>query len=292
MPVELKAALMALAIAAGPVAIRVLAGAAISSSAGPVANPAMVEIPPGTFAYRAAGDFSRAGRPANAPLVPFRLEHKLAVMRHQVTVAEYGNCVAGGACVKLAAGVDRAPSLPVVGVSWNDATAYASWLSAMTGRAYRLPSDEEWAYVAGSRFKDDAQPGIDDSNNPAKLWLAKYDAESARRDRFDSRTRPVGAFGANERDVLDLAGNVWEWTNTCFARQSLDGADRPAASLTVNCGVRVVEGPHRTFVPDFIRDARAGGCSVGEPPSNLGFRLVDEHAAAGTAGSRLATGYK
>ena len=41
-----------------------------------------------------------------------------------------------------------------------------------------------------------------------------------------------------------------------------------------NCGVRVVEGQHRTYVTDFIRDARAGGCAVGTPPANLGFRLV------------------
>ena len=42
----------------------------------------------------------------------------------------------------------------------------------------------------------------------------------------------------------------------------------------VNCGVRVVEGRHRTYVTDFIRNARAGGCAVGTPPANLGFRLV------------------
>jgi hypothetical protein len=36
----------------------------------------------------------------------------------------------------------------------------------------------------------------------------------------------------------------------------------------------VVEGRHRTYVSDFIRDARTGGCQVGTPPTNLGFRLV------------------
>ena len=40
------------------------------------------------------------------------------------------------------------------------------------------------------------------------------------------------------------------------------------------CGIRVVEGRHRTYMSDFVRDARGGGCSVGTPPSNLGFRLV------------------
>jgi hypothetical protein len=43
--------------------------------------------------------------------------------------------------------------------------------------------------------------------------------------------------------------------------------------------VRVVEGEHRTYVTDFIRDARAGGCAVGKPPAHLGVRLVRESGA-------------
>jgi hypothetical protein len=45
---------------------------------------------------------------------------------------------------------------------------------------------------------------------------------------------------------------------------------------TQNCGVRVAEGAHRAYVTDFIRDARAGGCASGRPPTNLGLRLVRE----------------
>jgi hypothetical protein len=44
----------------------------------------------------------------------------------------------------------------------------------------------------------------------------------------------------------------------------------------VNCGVRVVEGRHRTYMTDFIRDPRAGGNAVSVPANNLGFRLVRE----------------
>ncbi len=47
-------------------------------------------------------------------------------------------------------------------------------------------------------------------------------------------------------------------------------------SNSPNCGVRVDEGQHRSYVTDFVRDARAGGCAAGVPPSNLGFRLVRE----------------
>jgi formylglycine-generating enzyme required for sulfatase activity len=80
----------------------------------------------------------------------------------------------------------------------------------------------------------------------------------------------------NEHGLQDIAGNVWEWTSTCFVRVALDEAGKPTVASTTNCGVRVVEGQHRAYVTDFIRDARAGGCAAGVPPSNLGFRLVRE----------------
>jgi len=72
----------------------------------------------------------------------------------------------------------------------------------------------------------------------------------------------------------DLAGNVWEWTDSCFVRTSLD--EKKETVTNVNCGVRVVEGAHRTYMTDFIRDPKSGGCSQGVPPANLGFRLVVE----------------
>jgi formylglycine-generating enzyme required for sulfatase activity len=75
-----------------------------------------------------------------------------------------------------------------------------------------------------------------------------------------------------------VAGNVWEWTDTCYARRALDAR---GDVTTVNCGVRVVEGRHRTYMSDFIRDARAGGCAIGTPPSNLGFRLVRDDDPSG-----------
>ena len=91
----------------------------------------------------------------------------------------------------------------------------------------------------------------------------------------------MGSFGANSKGLADVAGNVWEWTNSCFLRVSLDGdAERVA---NVNCGVRVVEGAPRTYMTDFIRDPKVGGCAAGVPPSNLGFRLVVEGASPAIA---------
>ena len=237
-----------------------------------VALPDMVELRPGAFDYRASGEFTRDGRPAPAPRETITIARPLTIMRHQVTAADYRLCVDDGACPPVDG--DAAPDRPVVKVSWRDAQAYASWLSRATAVRFRLPSDEEWAYAAASRFRDD---GLPDSAyaDPGRQALARYDAEVGSDDGNDKEPQPVGTFGANEHGLVDMAGNVWEWTDTCFARVMLDGRGEPAARLT-NCGVRIAAGRHRSYVPDFIRDARGGGCSAGAQPSNLGFRLVHD----------------
>ena len=126
--------------------------------------------------------------------------------------------------------------------------------------------------IAFSKFKDD---GISiDDNDPSKRWIARYERE-ADRPSSDPSTRTFGSFGLNENGLQDVGGNVWEWTASCFMRRVLDD-DGTIISESPNCGVRVVEGQHRAYVTDFIRDAKAGGCAVGVPPDNLGFRLVLE----------------
>jgi formylglycine-generating enzyme required for sulfatase activity len=234
-------------------------------------EPALVTISPRAFEYREAGEFTRGARAVDAPIVSGMRRKPLTIMRRQVTAAEYEECVREGGCPvslqDIGPGVDR----PVVKVSWRDVSAYASWLSRKTGRTYRLPTDEEWAFAAGSRFSDDSL-GAEESADPSKRWLARYEKES-NRDDFDKDVKPTGTFGLNEHGLVDMAGNVWEWTDTCYRRVTLDpGAGNGLA--TVNCGVRVVAGRHRSYMTDFIRDPRSGGCAVGVPPAYLGFRLV------------------
>jgi formylglycine-generating enzyme required for sulfatase activity len=82
----------------------------------------------------------------------------LAIMKHQVSAGDYLQCVDQGACRTLDRDVVVAADRPAVQVSWHDASAYAGWLSRKTGERYRLPSDEEWAFAAGSKFSDDGLP--------------------------------------------------------------------------------------------------------------------------------------
>ena len=270
---KLKLALACMAGLVGPLAVAPL----LNETAPPEKTlrdpPAFVELQPGAVAYRLAGDFTRAARQVEAPLASVRFTQPLSIMKHQVSAADYQRCVDEAGCRALSPGVKPVADRPAVRISWHDADAYAAWLTRKTGEHYRLPTDEEWAYAAGSRYKDDSLP-VDDSD-PSKRWLARYDRESNREYGADSEPQPFGHFGANENGLYDTAGNVWEWTSTCFVRTKLDDSGH-AISKNSNCGVRVAEGQHRTYVTDFIRDARAGGCAVGVPPDNLGFRLVRE----------------
>ena len=223
-----------------------------------------------SFNYWAAGDFSQAGRPVEGPLRELRLPADLIIMKRQVTVAEYARCVGEAACPRIAVPAG-AQDVPVVGVSWHDASAYAAWVSRKTGVTHRLPTDEEWTFAAAEKARDEAMPLVDPAD-PAQGWIARYEAESARSRPAATAAQPGGTFGTNSNGLDDLAGNVWEWTNSCFVRVSLDG-ERERITNT-NCGVRVVEGAHRSYMTDFIRDPRSGGCAAGVPPANLGFRLV------------------
>jgi formylglycine-generating enzyme required for sulfatase activity len=269
-----------LAIAAAAVATASLAATGMTPPAtapSGASRPAVATLQPGWFAYRPLGDYESDGRVIDAPARATRLDAPLEVMVEPVSQAEYARCVAAAACPKLKSVDPAAENLPVVGVSWLEATAYAEWYAAKTGEDWRLPSDEEWAYAAAERFRGEP-PRVASGDDFARRWLAKFDADSALA-RQPKAPQPFGHFGLDTLGVADVGGNVWEWTNSCYERRSVE-AGGEARLLTRNCQVRALEGEHRTFMSDFIRDGVTGGCSVGPPPTNLGFRLVHSRTSA------------
>ena len=152
----------------------------------------VVELNRGEVSYRVNGDFTRAGKQAAAPLVHFGFPARSRSCGNQVSSSDYQRCVEDGACRALDRGVVIAADRPAVQISWHDANGYAAWLSRKTGEACRLPTDEEWAFAAGSKFKDD---GIEiDDNDPSKRWIARYEREADRAP-SDPGTRRFGTFG-------------------------------------------------------------------------------------------------
>ncbi len=271
--IALPAALLALAL--GAIAFQTLplppmpwAGAGLA--------PQTVTLPPGNVSYRAEGHFFIDNKPVDAPMVEGRIEAPLTMMKYQVTAADYALCVAEGACEKAEPRNHGTGDIPVTGVHFNDANAYAAWLSDKTGQTWTLPSDREWAYAAGSRLVDDAL-GVDDTTNPARRWLVNYQKETERKAEADPTPKIIGTYGENENGLADIGGNVWEWTDTCHRRVHVDAAGAILSEQPA-CTIRVLEGKHRASMSYFIRDAKSGGCSVGLPPDNLGFRLVRQPA--------------
>lgn len=263
------------------------AAAASAIAAGLVLQPAAdratakltietITIKPERFLYRLPGEFLQAGRVVDGPQQSTVISRPLEIMAYQVSTTEYAACVADGAC-RAPDGPDGPGDLPVTGVSFQDAVAYAGWLSGKTGERWRLPTDEEWAFVAAERLGDDALGTVEtDARNPAARWLAAYRERNAGKAR-DTIPKPRGTFGANRHGLFDIAGNVWEWTSTCYTRAHLDAGGERIQS-TENCGVRVTGGRHRGYMTSFLRDGKSGGCAAGMAPDNLGFRLVKDPA--------------
>ena len=269
-PLLLPAGLLAVAI--GVLAAQ-LAPLPASFQPADLAPPASVVLPPGTLTYRPEGHYLRDNVPIDGPVEQIRFAEPLAIMTYQVSAADYARCVADAACALPLTPLMGDGNVPVTGVSFEDAVAYARWLSTRTGQDWALPTDAEWAYAAAERYADDALGLGNGEDNPALRWIANYRQEAARNRTADPDPRPLGSFGANSHGVMDMAGNVWEWTDTCHRRIHLD-ATGGVVSEQPACTIRVLEGKHRAATSFFIRDAKSGGCSVGIPPDNLGFRLV------------------
>ncbi len=267
-----EAALGAIAAIAVPVA----AGLTIpSNDASPMADT--VRIAATIIDYPLPGEFLAEGRPATAPSRRIKLP-AFRIMKRQVGQTDYDRCVTAGAC----RGADAAPAsddIPVTGVNWLDASAYARWYSEVTGEVWRLPTALEAAAAAGERFAGEAfSAAADDPSNPAVRWIRRYREEAAAKRPPDPDPKPRGFYGPNSNTVDDFGGNVWEWTSTCYERATLSGDRRTMLSRTENCGVHVLEGRHRAYMSNFVRDGKSGGCAVGTPPENLGFRLVRDDA--------------
>lgn len=161
----------------------------------------MAKLPAGVFEMGAQN-----AEPDEYP--PHKVElRSFLVDLTEVTVKEYDSCVKARVCRPAALNEEAravlTPEHPIAGVSWYDALKYCEWVGK------RLPTEAEWEYAARApRY----------GKFP---WDGPFDAKRANT-RGDgdgyARTAPVGSFpmGKSGHGVLDLAGNVSEWTNDWY----------------------------------------------------------------------------
>jgi eukaryotic-like serine/threonine-protein kinase len=169
----------------------------------PVQRAEMIKIPGGKFTM---------GRSDGEPME--RPEHEVEVRdfwmdKTEVTNAEYYNFVVQSGYKHVPADWENGKPLasrenmPVRYVNFEDAKAFAEWLSQRDGVTYRLPTEDEWEYAARNGEKSTLYP-----------WGDEFKEDCAVTGKAMAEVEAVGSkpCGENQWKIQDLIGNVWEWT--------------------------------------------------------------------------------
>ena len=234
-------------------------------------GPAMVVLPTGSF--RMGSPVGEEGRERDeGPVRTVTISRRIAMGRYEVTFAEYDRFA--DAHSRRSRPNDRGwgrGSRPVIRVNQADAKAYTAWLSAQTGKTYRLPSESEWEYAAraGTRTRYSWGNEIGDNRANCRGCGSEWDGE---------QTAPVGRFAANAFGLFDMHGNVREWVEDCW-HKSYKGAPTDGSAWTSDCdsGARaVVRGGSWLNASRGLRCAFRGWHSRSYRYSALGFRLVQD----------------
>ena len=154
---------------------------------------------------------------------------------------------------------------PVVNVSWDDAHAYADWLTSVTHQRYSLPTEAQWEYAARA-----GQTGL----FPGGDALSPTDAHYSMVARETSAARRIEKFKANAFRLVHVVGNVREWVEDGwapnFAGAPADGSAMKAAPMRVARGGSYTDGAAR------LRLSMREGLPAGTRDTTTGFRIVRE----------------
>ncbi len=202
------------------------------------------------------------------PCHAVRIARRFAVGRFPVTFEEYdAYCDATGQPDPGDDGWGRGRR-PVIHVSWEDAWAYADWLSAQTEKVvddrYRLLAEAEWEYACRAGTRTSHSWGI---RGPTK-----HDANFGL---IFGKTTEVGSFPANGWGLYDMHGNVWEWTQDAWS-ESYEGApaDGSAWEKGPEKRARVFRGGSWSSKPGDLRSAIRSGYDSDLRHHFIGFRLA------------------
>lgn len=196
------------------------------------------------------------------------------------------------------AGFDQTDDHPVVNVSWNDAVAFASWLSRTERKTYRLPTEAEWEYAcrAGTTTTytcgDDpealAEVGNIDDATREDFWRSLPQFKGRSRDEIPARLRtiaardgfvftaPVGHFKPNSFGLFDMHGNVVEWCSDWFSVDYYASLQAVEGSGPLTGSSRTTRGGSWDRGYDFARSANRNGEKPDARNYDTGFRLAED----------------
>jgi formylglycine-generating enzyme required for sulfatase activity len=226
--------------------------------------PEMVVVPPGRFTM---GSDKQA---TEQPLHEVVIIYPFAVGNYEVTHRQFAQFVResgydmGDSCWQDP-GSTLSDQHPVVCVSWNDAKAYAKWLTAKTGKPYRLLSEAEWEYAARAGTTTLRFWG-DDERSACRYANVQWCGAKS--------TAQTGQFKPNAFGLYDMLGNVVEWVEDCW-NASYDGAPVDGSPwVTGDCISRVGRGGAWVVEPHYTRSAYRGWIISNLRDVDLGFRVA------------------
>ncbi len=180
-------------------------------------------------------------------------------------------------------GFEQSDAHPVTCISWNDAVAYAEWLSAKTGHRYRLPSASEWEYAAragGSAalpWGSEPSAACDNANVADQRAAHRYPGwDVFACDDGYVHTAPVSTYKPNAFGLDDMLGNVFQWTLDCWRADYTGAPNDGAASQDGDCTQRELRGGSWFSEPAYVRPAYRNHFAADYRTSSVGFRLVRE----------------
>jgi formylglycine-generating enzyme required for sulfatase activity len=249
----------------------------------PVTGMAFVRVPGGCFEMGSpAGE---AGRdPDESPL------HQVCVDgfwmgRTEVTNAQYRQFKSNHVSNDHRGFSLSADDQPVVYISWNEAKAFAKWLSGQNKGRYRfrLPTEAEWEYACRAETRtarfwgDDPDKACEYANVAdltAKREWSYWEVNNC--DDGYAVTAPVGSFKPNAFGIYDMLGNVFEWSEDIYSKDAYRNHQRNNPIFTGGGSYRVIRGACWYSWPAGVRCAGRSD----HPPAGrhrdyfLGFRLV------------------
>jgi formylglycine-generating enzyme required for sulfatase activity len=232
--------------------------------------PEMVVVPAGPFTMGSPATENDEAR------VPVTIARPFAVGKFAVTFDQWDACVADGGCNGYRPD-DKdwgRGNRPVINVNWDDAKAYAEWLSRKTGKTYRLLSEAEREYVTRAGTTTPFWWGSSISPNQANYNTNYPKFGPVVEGDYRQRTVPVDSFEPNPWGLFNVHGNVWEWTEDCWNASNRGNLGNGSARTTGYCMRRVVRGGSWGLYPDYLRAASRSWDTTGSRNSGLGFRLA------------------